>query len=310
MRINIDTLGKGIKYCIDKDYRFLINAYKGKYNDMSDEEYLKHLYKASIGKELNLSNPVTYNEKIQWLKLYDHNPLYTALVDKYEVKKYVASVIGDQYIIPTIGAWDSVEEIEWDKLPEKFVLKVTHDSGGLVICKDKAQLDKKKAIARLRKSLKNDYYLEHREWPYKDVKRRIIAEQYMEDLRTHELRDYKFLCFDGEPKVMFVATDRQNENEETKFDFFDMEYNHLEVKNGHDNSVNLPDKPYNFEEMKNLARKLSKNLAHVRVDFYEVNKQLYFGEMTFFHFSGLVPFEPEKWDYKFGEWLKLPIQDK
>ena len=168
------------------------------------------MYKASIGKELNLSNPVTYNEKIQWLKLYDHNPLYTALVDKYEVKKYVASVIGDQYIIPTIGAWDSVEEIEWDKLPEKFVLKVTHDSGGLVICKDKAQLDKKKAIARLRKSLKNDYYLEHREWPYKDVKRRIIAEQYMEDLRTHELRDYKFLCFDGEPKVMFVATDRQN----------------------------------------------------------------------------------------------------
>ena len=179
-----------------------------------------------------------------------------------------------------------------------------------MICKDKAQLDKQKAIARLRKSLKNDYYLEHREWPYKDIKRKIIAEQYMEDSETHELRDYKFFCFDGEPKVMFVASDRQSENEETKFDFFDMEYSHLDVKNGHDNSVNLPAKPYSFEEMKNLARTLSKDLAHVRVDFYEVNKHIYFGEMTFFHFSGLVPFEPEEWDYKFGEWLKLQIANQ
>ena len=270
-----------------------------------DRAYLRLKYRAAFGKKLNLKDPKTYNEKLQWLKLYDRKPEYIAMVDKYEVKKYVAEIIGEEYIIPTLGVWDRVEDIDFDSLPNQFVLKCTHDSGGLVICKDKKTLDRRCAKKKINSCLKRNFYHLNREWVYKDVVPQIIAEQYMEDSQTKELRDYKFFCFNGEPKALFVATDRQTPGEEVKFDFFDMDYNHINVKNGHENAKTLPEKPRQFDLMKELAKKLSTDIPHVRVDFYEVDGKVYFGEMTFFHFSGMVPFDPEDWDYTFGSWIEL-----
>lgn len=255
---------------------------------------------------LNLKEPKSFNEKLQWIKLYDHNPLYTVLVDKYRVKEYVKERIGFDHVIPLIGVWDKVEEIEWDTLPEQFVLKVNHDCGGQVICKDKSQFDKEAAIHKLNSSFKKNYYYEGREWPYKNVQPKVFAESYMED-EFGELRDYKFFCFNGVVKAMFVATER-NSGEEVKFDFFDAEYNHLPFTQGHPNADVLPTKPKGFEIMKTLAAELSKGLPEVRVDFYDVNGHVYFGEFTFFHFGGIVKFDPCEWDFKFGEWIKLPMR--
>lgn len=277
---------------------------------VNPEEYLPHIFNLRMGKYPDLSNPQTYSEKLQWMKLYYHNPLYTKLVDKYEVKDYVAKIIGSEYIIPTIAVWNSVKEINWNELPDQFVLKCTHDSGGLVICKDKSIFNKRKAIKKLTKCLKKNYYYDGFEWPYKNVKPRIIAEQYMEDSKTQELRDYKFFCFDGVVKALFIATERQKEGEDVKFDFFDDDFNHLPFVQGHENAKILPEKPKCFDRMKELASKLSLGLPQVRVDFYEVNGNVYFGEMTFFHHGGWTKFEPEDWDYKFGSWITLPAPIK
>lgn len=282
-------------------YRF-INKYP--WIIKNDKSYIKYLWNNRMDYPLDLDNPKTYNEKLQWLKLYNKDKTYTALVDKYEVKEYVSKRIGGQYIIKTLGVWDSFDEIDFDSLPNQFVLKCTHDSGGIVICKDKMGFNKAAAKKKIEKSLKSDYYMYAREWPYKNVRRRIIAEEYMEDSVTKELRDYKFFCFDGDVEWLFIATDRQN-REEPYFDFFDKDYNHLPLKHGHPNSPIPPQKPSCFDEMKLLATKLSSGFPHVRVDFYEVNGKVYFGELTFFHHSGMVPFEPREWDYKFGEHIKL-----
>ena len=270
------------------------------------EKYIKTLFYQRTGYPLNLDNPRTYNEKLQWLKLYWHNPILTTLVDKYAVKDFVKERIGEQYVIPTIGVWERASDIDWDKLPNQFVLKCTHDSGGLVICKDKSQLDKLRAVKKLTKSMANNYYYFGYEWPYKNVVPRIIAEPYLEDPETKELRDYKFFCFNGVVKALFIATDRNKEGVDVKFDFFDEEFNHLPFKQGHENASILPAKPHCFEEMKVLATTLSKGFPHVRVDFYEVDGHVYFGEMTFFHHGGWTKFDPEKWDEVFGSWLTLP----
>ena len=285
---------------------FLTLGHRGFLNWMNDKTYLSIAFKIRMGKKLNLDTPKTYSEKLQWLKIYDRQPQYTEMVDKYKVKDYVASIIGKEYIIPTIGVWDKFEDIDFEKLPQQFVLKCTHDSGGLVICRDKNTLNIEKAKRKINKCLKHNFFYAQREWPYKNVVPRIIAEIYMEDGKDQELRDYKFFCFDGKVKALFIATDRETEDEETKFDFFDENFNHLNFTNGHPNAINPPHKPYQFELMKELAEKLSVNIPQVRVDFYEVNGKVYFGEMTFFHWSGMTPFEPEEWDYKFGSWIKLP----
>ena len=277
---------------------------------LPDKMYLKLKYYQRMHKRLNLKNPKTYNEKLQWLKLYYRNPLYTKLVDKYEVKSYVKNLIGAQHIIPTLGVWESFDEIDFSKLPNQFVLKCTHDSGGLVICKDKETLDMNTARKKINASLKRNYYWHTREWQYKDVKPRIIAEQYMVDESGYELKDYKFFCFDGVVKALFIATDRTAEGEETKFDFYDADFNHLPVKNGHENSNKILQRPDGFEEMKRIASVLSKGIPQVRVDLYNVNGQIYFGELTFSHWGGMTPFTPEEWDYTFGEWITLPEKRK
>ena len=277
----------------------------------NDELFLKMKWRISdMQYPLNLENPKTYCEKLQWLKLYDRKPIYTTMVDKAEAKKYVASIIGEEYIIPTIAIWDSADEIDWNILPNQFVMKCTHDSGGIVICKDKSKLDKSEAYKIIKKGLKRRYFWQNREWPYKDVSPRIIVEEYMEDNKTRELRDYKYFCFDGVVKALFIASERQKQGEDTKFDFFDENYNHLPIINGHPNATLIPEKPLRFEDMKSLAAKLSKGMPHLRVDFYEMNGKIYFGELTFFHWSGMVPFEPVEWDYKFGEWITLSTESK
>jgi len=271
---------------------------------LPDKLYLKLFFRLSVGYPLDLKNPRSYNEKLQWLKLYNRKPEYTRMVDKVEAKKFASELIGEEQIIPTLTVYDRAEDIDFNTLPDQFVLKCTHDSGGIVICSNKNTLDKEAAIKKLRKGLKTNYYYENREWPYKNVRPRIIAEKYMTD-DGYELKDYKFFCFNGEPKLMFIATDRFNKKEETKFDFYDMEFNHLPFTNGHPNATSTIEKPKGFEEMQNLATKLSQNIPHVRVDFYDINGTVYFGEMTFFHWSGFVRFEPEEWDYKLGELIRL-----
>lgn len=301
---------KALKVIFNSRKRFLFLQKYGFFNKMDDEKYLQKLYYSIFGKELRLNNPQTYNEKLQWLKLYNRKKEYTEMVDKARAKEYVSKIIGSDYVIPTIGIYDSFSNIDFSSLPNQFVIKCTHDSGGIVICRDKSSFDQKTAFRKIQKSLKNNYYLQWREWPYKDVPHKIIIEQYMEDQNTRELRDYKFFTFGGKVKLMFIATDRQSTSEETKFDFFDENYNHLNINNGHPNAHSIPQKPENFELMKELAEKLSVGIPHLRVDFYEINGKVYFGELTFFHWSGLVPFEPEEWDEIMGEWIVLPNKEE
>ena len=270
-----------------------------------DKIYLKIRFRQRMGKKLNLRTPKTFNEKAQWIKLYDRNPLYCQLVDKYAVREFVASRIGEAYLINLVGGpWDSFDDIDFENLPEAFVLKCTHDSGGLIICQDKSKLNYGEAKIKINRSLKTNYYWHGREWPYKNVTPRIIAEEYMKDSKTDELRDYKFYCFYGEPKLMMVVTGRGKQA--TKADYYDMSFQHQNIKWGYPMAAQRPEKPQSFETMKRLAAELSSGIPEVRVDFYEVDGKVYFGELTFFDGSGMQRIEPEEWDYKMGEWIHLP----
>ena len=283
----------------------LIRRYGG---CLPDKIYLQAYYRLKMGRRLELDNPIRYNDKLQWLKLFYHRPEFTSFVDKSLVKNHVKDVIGEQFVIPTLGIWDTAEEIDWGSLPNRFVLKCTNAGGnyGVVICKDKQLFDKEAAIRKLNIGASLDLYQSSREWPYKNIKPRIIAEEYKEDALTGELRDYKFFCFNGVVKALFVGTERQKPGEDVKFDFFDENYTHLPVKQRHEHAAQIPAKPVSFEQMKEIASKLSIGIPHVRIDLYEVDGQPFFGEMTFYHFGGMVPFEPDDWDFKFGEWLTLP----
>lgn len=283
---------------------------KGFYRWQSDEEFLKKEYKALLNKELDLENPKTYNEKLQWLKLYDRKPIYTTMVDKYEAKKYVADIIGEEYIIQTYGVWDKFEDIDFDALPEQFVLKCTHDSGGLAICKDKATFDKKKACKRIKKSMKRNFFWSGREWPYKNVKPRIIAEKYMEDAEGKGLKDYKFFCFNNEPKLLYISQGLDN-HETASISFYDM--NGIEMPFHRSDFKPMEpnyEMPNNFSEMSALAKKIAQSVqsSFVRIDLYSVCGEIYFSEITFYPNSGFVPFEPKEWDRKLGDWIKLPFE--
>ena len=277
----------------------------------SDKLYLKVYYRLCFGKKLDFQNPKTFTEKIQWLKLYNTSPLCTQLVDKYAVREYVKEKIGEEHLVPLLGVWDRFDDIDFGLLPERFVLKTTHDSGGVVICRNKSELDVKNARKVLTKSLSRNYFWNGREYPYKNVKPRIIAEQFMEGEDRGYLVDYKFFCFDGEPKVLFFASNRYNaDHTPPRFDYYDMEMNHLPVRSkGHENAETKLKMFPEFEQMKKLARVLSEGFPHVRVDLFMSKGRIYFGEMTFHHDGGLVPFIPEEWDLKFGEMIKLPIDE-
>lgn len=291
----MSIIKKGLRHAISEEWM----------NWMPDRPYLKLLYRAYMGKRLDLKHPKTYNEKLQWLKLYDHDPRYPVIVDKYAAKQYVAERIGEQYIIPTLGVWDRPEDIDFDALPDKFVLKSTHDSGGFRLVDKRKGFDREEIVRYFKKRLSHGTYQKQREWPYKDVPRRVLAEQYMEDEKTGELRDYKFFGFDGKVTCMFIATDRQSKERPCAFDFFDTDFNWMDLRHGHPNAPVRPEKPKNFDLMLQLSEELSKGFLQLRVDLYEINGKVYFGELTLFHHGGITPFDPEEWDERFGEWIDL-----
>lgn len=272
---------------------------------LPDKLYLKCVYKAIMGKKLNLYPPKTFNEKLQWLKIYDKKPEYTRMVDKYEVRKYIKDIIGEDYLIPLLGVYNYFEQIEFDKLPNSFVLKCTHDSGGVVICKDKSELNIDEARIKINKSLVKNYYYHCREWPYKNVEPRIVCEKYIVDESGKELKDYKFMCFNGEVKCSFICLNRNSSNG-LNVDFYDRDWNSMPFERHYPASgISIP-KPKNYDKMIEFAEKLSKDIPFVRVDFYEPNGKLYFGELTFYPGSGFEEFTPDLYDYLLGSWIELP----
>lgn len=295
--------------CYKKPRSLLISLMQRYGRWLPDQIYLKWLFWLKMGKRLDLGAPKTFSEKLQWLKLYNRKPEYTTMVDKYSVKNHVATIIGSEYVIPTLCVWDKPEDIEWDKLPDKFVLKTTHGGGsaGVVICRNKAIFDRKMAVDKLKKSLMQDIYKSLREWPYKNVPKRVMAEQYIEPQPgVKDLPDYKWYCFDGEPRYCQVIQDRTT-NE--TIDFFDTNWRHQEFI-GLNPSARFatvePTKPVNLETQVNVARQLSKGFPFVRIDLYEVKGRVYFGEITFYPMSGFGIFCPEKYNDLLGSMLTLP----
>lgn len=297
-----------IKYIQPKKILIMLsNKYPFKIVD--DKKYIEMKYYLTMNKELNLENPETFNEKLQWLKLYDRNPEYTNMVDKYEAKKYVANIIGEEYIIPTLGVWEKFEDIDFEKLPNQFVLKPIHTSGNVFICKDKNKIDYKKLKKEVNQWLKRKYYYLHREWPYKNVKPKIIAEKYMGTTKQKELIDYKFFCFNGTPRYMYISEGLINHST-AKMSFVDMNYNLSFSRNDYKTFERLPPKPINFEKMQELAKSLSNGIPFIRVDFYEIEGKIYFGELTFYPGAGYIPFEPEEYDKILGDMLELPKEKR
>ena len=273
-----------------------------------DKPYLKMRFKiASGGETLDLKNPKTFNQKLQWLKIYDRKPIYTTMVDKYEAKKFVGNRIGAEYIVQNYGVWDKFDDIDFDSLPEQFVLKCTHDSGGLVVCRNKSTLDKEKAREKIERSLKRNYYHSGREWPYKNVKKKIIAEKYLSDFDSEDgITDYKFYCFDGEPKFLYVSKGLEDHST-ARISFLTLDWQFAPFgRRDFKPFENLPPKPQNYEKMLEICKILSKGCPFLRVDLYECSGQIYFSELTFFPCGGVMPFKNKTDDEKLGELIKLP----
>lgn len=299
----IKTLGNLWK----NDPKRLIRALGDKkiFNWMPDKHYLKLVYWGETGGKLDLDNPKTFNEKLQWLKLYNRKPEYVKYVDKYAVRSYIADTIGEDYLIPIWGVYDNVDEIDWHNLPDKFVLKCTHGSGGNIICTDKNKLNIEKAKEKLDSWMMKNWYWFGREWPYKNVKPRIICEQFIEQDDGEELRDYRFFCFNGEPKFITVDFSITNKKK-TRRNLYDLHWNLMKEEISYPKELELKvNKPKKLEEMVELSKKLSANIPHVRVDFYYINNKILFGEMTFFHQSGFGEIRPPEFNEQIGNWLQL-----
>lgn len=302
------SIKRAINYLLHDTWQFLDSCVKNLGFLFPDKLYLSLRYRCLMGHWIDWKNPKTFTEKLQWLKVYDYKPEYTRMVDKLAAKAYVAERIGKEYIIPTIGVWDKVEDIDWDSLPNQFVLKTTHGGGGcgVVVCADKATFDKDKAIKKLSASMRTNAGKSYREKPYLNVPRKIMAEKFMAEPRpvvASELTDYKFYCFNGTPKLIMVATGRNSGNK--RFAYYDMEWNPVNIKWGAPRPDVEFEKPQNLEEMAQVAAELSKNLAHVRIDLYDIDKHVYFGEITFYDGSGFDKIEPESYDEYLGSLMKL-----
>ena len=270
----------------------------------SDEKFIKMKWATLMNYPLNLENPQTFNEKLNWLKLNDHRPIYSQLADKYVVKSYVESKIGKDYLVKNYGSWESVDDIDFNKLPDKFVIKTNNDSSGVIICKDKSTFDIEKYRKKLQTSLKRDYYYNHREFGYKGIKPLIIIDEFLDDHSGHELTDYKFWCFNGEPKIMYCTNKASSVFE----NFYDMEFNPImDINHGFVRKKPEFSKPKSFEEMKKLCKLLlrGESFPFVRIDFFYVNEHIYFGEFTFYDWAGLRPFTDPAVDAKLGEMISL-----
>lgn len=275
----------------------------------NDQKYLAMRWWAEMGYCMDWNNPKTYNEKLQWLKVHDHNPLYTTLVDKVKVKEYISKIIGEEHIIPTIGVWDNANDIDFEKLPKSFVLKCNHNSGGgMCICKDKSKIDQEKIRDGLARGLKSNYYIVSREWPYKDVPPRILAEKYMSNGDGRALNDYKVMCFDGVVKLIELHQNRFT-SQHTQ-DFYDREWRKTSITQGSsffDSSEKDTPRPECFDQMIEYSEMLTKGMPHCRVDWYVINGTLYFGEMTFYDGSGFEKFDSEEDDALIGSWINLQL---
>lgn len=289
------------------------NAY-GLLRFLSDERWNKFMWKLKIGKTLNLDNPRGFNEKVIWLKIYDQNPEYIMMVDKYLVREYIAETIGEEYLIPLLGVWENADDIDFDALPDEFVLKCNHNSGeGMCVCKDKSALNVDEVKKNIRKALKRNYYWNAREWSYKYVKPRVICEKFMKDTYTSNLSgtllDYKFYCFNGEPKFLYVGSNDVSDGYkgEVELSFFDMNWQTPEFYRTDHKPVSFTvEKPSTFDEMVDIARKLSKGIPFIRVDLYCINGKVYFSELTIYPGGGFGLFSPEEWELKIGDWIQLP----
>lgn len=300
--MNLNT----IKYLIKKPGALVsMLGAKELLNWMPDRLYLSLVFRMNLGYRPDFDDPKTFNEKLNWLKLYDRKPEYTGLVDKYAVREYIGKTIGEDYLIPLVGGpWNSVEEIDFDALPEQFVLKTTHDSGGVVICRDKQNLDVEIARRKLEKHLRRNFFWAGREWPYKNVKPRIIAEKYMED-SSGELKDYKLWCFNGCARICNVCTDRFSDSG-VRLNYLDRNWEKLGFERERPSSCDVIEKPEQYELMLNLADKLACGHSFLRTDFYEIQGKIYFGELTFFPGGSFTKFSPVEWDRKLGDWIELP----
>ena len=280
----------------------LLLMWNGFFGFLPDQQYNSLMFRMHFGYKLDLDHPATMNEKIQWLKLYDHNPAYTDMVDKYKAKKLAAERIGEDHIIPTLGVWERYEDIPFDSLPDQFVLKCTHDSGGIVICKSKEALDYKNAEKKIKKSLSNDFYKLSREWPYKNVPHRVICEPYLsDDEDTDQLTDYKIFCFDG--KVGYILVCKNRFAGQIEYATYDRNWNKLHLSKVYED--HRVERPANLDEMVKIAEKLAEDLAYVRIDLYNLNGKIYFGEWTFYSDGGFdTEMLPEK-DLYYGEMIDL-----
>ncbi len=266
-----------------------------------DRLYLSLLYRLRFSRKLNWNNPTSFNEKLNWQKLYDHNPMYTIMADKYLVKDYVKGIIGEQYVVPCYGVWKSFNEINFEELPNEFVLKSTHDSSGAIVCRDKKTFDINKARKHIQSSQERNWYPHLREWVYKDMKPQIIADKLLDDKTGNELRDYKIWCFNGEPKYIYITVKARSIYE----NFYDMNFEPVDINHGFERHTPEFDKPKAFEEMKELAAKLSSGIPFVRVDFFYVNGKIYFGEFTFYDWGGMRPFANFDCDKYLGDLMNL-----
>lgn len=286
-------------------YLFIFKLDKYLFHCLPDKYFLKASYFLAIRKELNIKDPKSFNEKLQWLKLYDRKPEYTNLVDKYVVREYIANTIGEEYLIPLLGVWDKFEDIDFEKLPNQFVLKTTHDSGSVLICKDKATFDFGEANKKVNRNLKRNFYYSGREYCYKNVKPRIICEKFMINDTGEEIKDYKFLCFDGNVKCSFVCLNRYSKNG-LNVDFYDIDWKPMPFERHYSTSGTFTKIPINYNKMIEFSKKFSKNIPFIRLDFYEINGNLYMGEFTLYPGSGYEEFTPESFDDLLGSWIILP----
>lgn len=291
------------RFFSNKKIRFGYLTKMGLFNSVKDEEFLERKYRIELGKKLDLNHPRTFNEKMQWLKVHQHSEVYSEMVDKCAVKKIVAKKIGEKYVIPLIGGpWEKFEDINFECLPDEFVLKTTHDCGGVIVCKDKKKLDLNKTKKFLNKHMKLNYYFTSREWPYKNVKPQIIAEKYVKDGDNEFLPVYKIMCFNGEPKIIQTIQNDKQPNE--SIDYFDTEWNLYSFKQNFPNSEIPLARPEKLSEMLNIARKLSEGMPFIRIDLYQINGEIYFSEFTFYSDAGFAKFEPEEWDLTLGGWIR------
>ncbi|MBQ6111948.1 MAG: hypothetical protein IJL01_06090 [Synergistaceae bacterium] len=302
-----EFIRKAVKCLVNPEYRFWALNSRGFYDSMPDEEFLKRVYEYMLGKKLNLINPETFTEKMQWQKLYDRRPEYTKMADKYEVKSIVAAKIGSEHVIPLIGVWDNFDDIDIDSLPSQFVLKCTHDSGGLIVCRDKSEFDIQTAREKLTRSLRTNYYKPWREWAYKDIHPRIIAEKYIDSLGKPDSLEYKLTCFGGRVRLITICRGIAHSSFDVRTnDHYDRDLNRLNFWVNYRNPK-VPEKiPEQMNDIIAFSEKLSEGFPQVRVDWYILDGCVYFGEMTFYTWAGFMKFNPPEWDYIMGSWFELP----